>query len=347
MRYDAAIVIPIHNEEKGIITTLDTFNKRITNRFLLIAIDNNSTDGTLKKLQSWQQTHPNSPFVILTEPKRGSMYARRKGLLYAKDYASVVISSDADNTPREGFAEDILTFLGDKHVDVLAGYQQQDPYARLLKQLYLPNLMNAVAWMEQCEREIFGPFFFGGYFGIKSEKIDPKIFNVHSVALPTEPSVIWSKHCHYSQYAFASSRKTMQTSSRRFWADTKGFFALQHKKIIRSNAPPSQQDIQGLEKLSHGENKLIDLRLRHFSQRLLLLLLDAVYFKRQVTDNHTVDEVIDKACNLLHISPGTIRRLDGLSFLKAKKALISSNEASSVKIITSKYRATSRSHATI
>lgn len=344
MRYDAAIVIPIHNEEKGIIRALDAFNKHITNRFLLVAIDNNSTDDTLKQLQKWQRTHPDSPFVILTESRRGSMYARRKGLLYAKDHASVVISSDADNTPREGFSEDVLTFLHNKNMDVLAGYQQQDPYARLLKQLYLPKLMDAVAWMEQIEREVFGPFFFGGYFGIKSEKITTEIFDIHHIAIPTEPSVIWSKHCHYSCYTFSRSGKTMQTSSRRFWADAKGFFALQHKKIIRSEASPSQRDVQRLEKLGSRENELITLRLTHFSQRLLLLLLDAIYFKRHITNTQVNDKAIYNAGSLLHIAPDDIQRVNGLSFMKAKKALTAWYGKPADKIIASKYRDFSRSH---
>lgn len=337
MTYEVALIIPVYNEQEGVVTTLESFCKHLTNSFLLVVVDNASTDGTLAQLHAWQKTHPDRANVILTESRHGSMYARRKGLLFAKEHAKVVISSDADNTPLQGFVEDIKNFAQTSDCDVLVGHQQQDPHTRLVKQLFLPRLMDAIAWMEEIEKAVFGPFFFGGFFGIKSSKITPEIFSINNMTLPSEPSVLWSRHCHYSHYSFDYSHKTMQTSSRRFWADTQGFLSLQRKKIVRSAGTPTEQDIAHLSHLKQQQDVLITSRLEYYSRRLLLLLLDAVFFRSKLLDTTIVDMRISKACALLQIEPLAVYSLSQLPLYKAKATVIELYEHLAIKSLTSRY----------
>jgi len=129
----------------------------------------------------------------------------------------------------------------------------------------------------------------------------------------------------------------MQTSSRRFWADAKGFFSLQHKKIIRSNSSPTPEDIQRLVNLKQQEDTLIAVRLDHFAQRLLLLLLDAVFFEKQTPDKSVVDGVITDVSNFLDIHVNEVRKTATLSFAKARTTLLASYKSSALDVIRSRY----------
>jgi glycosyltransferase involved in cell wall biosynthesis len=322
MMYDVAIIIPTYNEVTLIEGALNAFVKAVHANALYVVVDNNSHDGTVNAVERWRKKNPVFPLVLLHEKKRGSSYARRKGLFYAKNKASTLISTDADCRPLPGFHQNIRKFITNNHVDILVGYQQHDASVRLLKQIYLPKIMQTIAWMEKTEVRFFGPFFFGGFFGIKSDKLTHKIFSISNLALPHEPSVVWSKHCYYFGYTFSYSQKTMRTSSRRFWSDPYGFISLQHSKAVRSLLPNQKNKIKILEKLRGREAEFIDIRMRLFGQRILLLLLDAIFYEKTVKNKTIISTTIKRTCLSLGISSSYYKNLGHYTFQKAKKMIL-------------------------
>lgn len=329
MDFDIAVVIPVFNESEGIQLTLSKFSRHANERVLIIVVDNDSTDQTLLRIHDWQSRHLKQHLVVLSEKIRGSLYARKRGLDYAKTCASVAISTDADCWPLAGFYESIRSnFVTDTTKHVLVGRERHESQTRLLKQLYIPHLMNLISWQEHIETMLFGPFFFGGYFGIKTDKINNLVFSARRIPIKYEPSVFWSRHCHYLGYTFTQSPPNLRTSSRRLWAEAREFNANQHVKVVRSNLPNRNEQRRTFAKLKENENRLMRFRQKHFAHRLLMFVLDALFFEKEIVNKTIVSDVLTVSCNFLELDPLTIKGLTSMGFTEAKKRIIrNSNHA--------------------
>lgn len=322
MNFDITVVIPSFNEERIIQNTLTSFTKESNNRILIVCVDNASNDNTTEQIGLWHKAHPKQALVLLHEKNKGTIYARTKGLEFAKTQSSIVISTDADCRPMTGFYDNLMKFSRNTSKDILIGRQQHNPQVRLLKQIYLPRLMKAVAWMEQLETQLFGPFFFGGYFAIKSEKITPQIFSTNNIAIPDEPTIFWSKHCFYSGYTFEYSDKNLHSSSRRLWSNPSSFISLKHSLPIRNDSVQLQKKIHVLQTLQKKESEHVHKREEFFSKRVLLLLLDAVFFETTLDEKKIVSDVIERACVFIRAKPNSIRNLSNGPFQEAKKRIL-------------------------
>lgn len=321
MDFDIAVVIPVFNESQGIQRTLSRFSSNADDHVLLIVIDNRSNDQTLAFINDWHRKNRKQSLIILSEKTRGSLYARKRGLDFAKTCASVAISTDADCWPLAGFYKNIRShFSNDSTMDVLVGRERQESRTRLLKQLYIPHLMNLISWQEHIETTLFGPLFFGGYFGIKTDKINDLVFSAQKIPIRQEPSVFWSRHCHYLGYTFTQSKPDIRTSSRRFWSDPHGSY--KHSKAIRANLPNRNEQKRILVTLRKNENNLIMLRQKHFAYRLLMFVLDALFFEKEIVNKTIVSDVLTVSCNFLKLDPLTIKGLTSMGFTEAKKRII-------------------------
>jgi glycosyltransferase involved in cell wall biosynthesis len=83
-----SIVIPVYNEAEALAACLESVARQTVKPFEVIVVDNNCTDGSMAVAQSY-------PFVrIVSEPRQGIVYARRRG--YDAVRGDVIARIDAD-----------------------------------------------------------------------------------------------------------------------------------------------------------------------------------------------------------------------------------------------------------
>jgi len=78
-----SIIIPTYNVEHYVAEALDSAIAQTYRPIEIIAVDNNSTDGTLSVLHDYEARHPGL-ITVLQEPKQGAPAARNLGLKHAK-----------------------------------------------------------------------------------------------------------------------------------------------------------------------------------------------------------------------------------------------------------------------
>lgn len=97
-----AVVIPCHNEEKGIVKVIEKFPHFKLDRYgftvQVFVIDNNSTDNTAKVAEQ-------AGAIVLHESKKGKGNAIRTGFQHISDEYDYVVMLDGDDTydPKEIF----------------------------------------------------------------------------------------------------------------------------------------------------------------------------------------------------------------------------------------------------
>ena len=321
--YEIALVIPVLNEAGGIAATLSRFSLEANNKVIFVVVDNGSKDTTLKEIEKWRKKNPERPFKLLKETRKGSIYARRKGLFKAKYLAKAVISTDADCKPITGFFNNIKKdFVNDKTAGILKGSMRSDPYTRLVLRLYLPNLIKLMAAQERFEVNLFGDFYAGGYFGIKSQLINNYVFTLDNIPTPKVPSVFWAKHCYYLGYKFKASKPDLRVSSRRFWKDPDGFIYDKRAKLIRGEQDDRKKKVRQIKLISKKEKELICIQGKVFSTRLLMFLLDALFFEKGCPNKKIVSLVIRKNCQYFDIEENEVRIIQKLSLEKAKRKIL-------------------------
>jgi len=116
--HKVAVVIPCHNEAKGITKVIKGFNRDelLHNGFELdiIVVDNNSTDNTAKVAKK-------AGARVITEKRKGKGNAMRTGFKSVSDDSDYVIMLDGDDTysPREAMR--LLEPLHSEFCDVIIG----------------------------------------------------------------------------------------------------------------------------------------------------------------------------------------------------------------------------------
>lgn len=78
-----SVIIPCYNVEAYVARALDSALAQTHRPLEIIAVDNNSTDGTLAILRQYEQRYPEL-ITVLQEPKQGAPAARNLGLRHAK-----------------------------------------------------------------------------------------------------------------------------------------------------------------------------------------------------------------------------------------------------------------------
>ena len=96
--YDISLVIPVYNQAKNVIQTLDRI-KKIMNltklRYELIVVNDGSTDNTLQLLQREEETDSRVK-LFSYDKNEGKGYAVRIGIMNSKGKAVVFIDGDSD-----------------------------------------------------------------------------------------------------------------------------------------------------------------------------------------------------------------------------------------------------------
>lgn len=90
------IVVPVHNRERLVRTTLDCIAAQTLRPLRVILVDNNSTDNTLNILREWKQEVESEAFSvdILSEETPGAAAARECGLRQVTTEYTMFFDSD-------------------------------------------------------------------------------------------------------------------------------------------------------------------------------------------------------------------------------------------------------------
>jgi glycosyltransferase involved in cell wall biosynthesis len=93
-----SVIIPVFNEEKYILQTLNAIISQSCKNYELIIVDNNSTDATNTIIKYFIQSTPTSiPITYVTEQRQGTNYARECGRRLAT--GQIIALLDADCLP--------------------------------------------------------------------------------------------------------------------------------------------------------------------------------------------------------------------------------------------------------
>jgi glycosyltransferase involved in cell wall biosynthesis len=117
-----AVVVPFHNEERGMQATLDALAAQRDRRFSLVLVDNASTDGSaaiaarFAAAREWPRT------VVVAEPQKGTGAAADTGFRTAIALgARWIARTDADCLPRHDWVTNLKRALCDDGLEFVAG----------------------------------------------------------------------------------------------------------------------------------------------------------------------------------------------------------------------------------
>jgi len=105
MKPKISIVIPVYNEGETIITCLKAIEQLATAPYEVIVVDNNSTDGSIKQLESF-------PWVkLVSELRQGVIHARKAGFDLAQ--GEIIARIDADTILPVGWIDQVAKIMTD------------------------------------------------------------------------------------------------------------------------------------------------------------------------------------------------------------------------------------------
>ena len=112
-----SIIVPVHNSEKYLKECLDSVISQTYQSLEIIAIDNGSSDNSLKILHEYCNKDPRIKIVI--QENRGPGMSRNQGLKEAK--GEYIFFIDSDDKIEKNFLQETLRFLITNKCDVVQG----------------------------------------------------------------------------------------------------------------------------------------------------------------------------------------------------------------------------------
>lgn len=181
------ILIPCHNEEKGIAKVISTIPvdllRRLNISTEIIVIDNNSTDKTVQKAR-------NSKAVVISEEKKGKGNAILTGFNSVASDTNYVVMLDGDNTYKSTEILRMIEPLMNNFCDVVVGSRLSGKmkknslrfqnrlanwfYTFMVRQFYQANVTDVLS----------------GYFAWNKEVIDKLIPHLESEGFEIEMEMI-------------------------------------------------------------------------------------------------------------------------------------------------------------
>lgn len=114
-----SVIIPCYNSEIHIGRAIESVLKQSYKNLEIILVDNNSTDRTATILNSYAEANANI-IKIFNEPRKGSPFARNKGLLESTGEWLQFLDSDDELLPEKLQHQMELT-QKDSNIDLIAG----------------------------------------------------------------------------------------------------------------------------------------------------------------------------------------------------------------------------------
>ena len=102
------VVVPFYNEASGIEPTLDALAAQSDRDFVLVCVDNASTDRGVEVIKGFASRHPDLDLRLVAEPVKGCGVACDTGFRYAiAAGATHVLRTDADCLPDRNWVRNI------------------------------------------------------------------------------------------------------------------------------------------------------------------------------------------------------------------------------------------------
>ena len=197
-----SILIPCHNEEKGVGRVIDEIPRRMLKRLgfgvEIIVINNNSTDQTALVAKKRKVT-------IITETKKGKGYAIKKAFESLSTDTKFVVMIDGDNTYKSKEIPRLIEPLASDFCDVVIGSRLGGKirknsltfknrianwgYTFLVRQIYRANITDVLsgyfAWKKEVIDKLY-PHLKSKGFEIEMEMITKMVklgFDIYSVPI--------------------------------------------------------------------------------------------------------------------------------------------------------------------
>lgn len=111
------IIVPMFNEEKVILGTIESLMKIRYSNYTINLIDDGSTDGTLGLIRKYYGNHPN--FKIISQENKGKASALNKAIENSSN--EIIVCIDADTLVQPDLIEKLLPYFDDPQVAAVAG----------------------------------------------------------------------------------------------------------------------------------------------------------------------------------------------------------------------------------
>lgn len=122
MRHTLWIVVPFHNEEGWIATTVRALASQVDQNFAIVFVDNASTDLGRRELGVALAQHPSLSARVIDEQTKGVGAAADTGIRYAIAHgAEWVARTDADCIPSPNWTRWIRHAMQRRNLDLMAG----------------------------------------------------------------------------------------------------------------------------------------------------------------------------------------------------------------------------------
>lgn len=309
------ITVPFFNEQLYLNDFLICLSKQkvLTKiKWKVLFIDNNSTDKSKELIENFCLLNK-IPFEITSEKRQGTVYSRISGLKKANQMgASIIISTDADVFLPTNFITQTVIDLRSNQADVLSGKFSKNKKVEFWKKSLFFEIENTKRIIWNKEYELFGPYFFGGYFAIDSSLFKSmRLINPEKYEAFFGEDIFLSRRAYYMNAKFIRSNIFVSPNPRRD-------IALSPEEVPKfaGNNTGTHGKQYSLDDLSFKKisNKNLDTTIislyKNFIYRLIYLAIDAVIFWHK-TDRKYVNSYQSflKTCDFLGLEPIIIESL--------------------------------------
>lgn len=219
-----SVVIPVHNTSENLADTLSALlNQSYPGEVEIIAVDNNSTDGS-------DQIAANTPGVTLVHQKeiQNAAATRNKGIVTAT--GQVIAFIDSDCIPAKDWLIHGITAMQENNVDRVGGKVEIKP---VFPDSALPELLDALSNFNQ-ERLIqnhktamTGNFIAKKSFFEKTGLFDPDFYEFEDIELGKRATAINSTICYAPKcIVWHSPRNTLSQIWRKSKRNGRGIFIM-------------------------------------------------------------------------------------------------------------------------
>lgn len=116
------VVVPFYNEERGMAATLRALAEQVDHDFVLLLVDNASTDASAALADDFARSNPAMNIRILREPEKGTGAASDTGFRFAIEQgARWIARTDADCLPDPEWVLNLKAALRDDGLEFVAG----------------------------------------------------------------------------------------------------------------------------------------------------------------------------------------------------------------------------------
>lgn len=318
-KFNVVLVIPFYNEEKFIKATLHCLMKQKVSAEIswhALFVNNRSSDNTKKIVDDFCSSNRIS-YSLINEPRKGTVYSRKTGLVNASGLSSdIIISIDADTTFPNNFIQATYEDLVHTGGDVLVGKKRNTPEVELWKRLVSKNIFNYKRKLWNLEYLVFGPYFFGAFFAIKTQFFNRiPLFNPEKHEKFLGEDILLSRRCYYIGGKFIRSSSVVTPDERRTLVTKESGLGSFVGNKTHTHSKRHSVDELNFKSLSPKREAKIKQKLINFeAKRLIWMICDAYLFWLKTNKQYNnANKAVKKGMNFIGLTfvdlPNDIKKL--------------------------------------